>query len=202
MGLDLSLRNGLSAEEMSRELRSYLKYPDKLFRRVRDEYGKLHLSRAAKSFNPEAGAYRSSYKNAINECRLQNERFPSLEQLDFVVGVEIHVSRNHPASDICDELAGRYPKDFKFTGWHPNCRCHVETVLKTQEEINADTRKILRGEEPDGESVNAVKDVPQAFKDWIEENTNRIDDSRTKGTLPYFIKDNESKQWFNSVMAS
>ena len=39
LGLDIGIRNGLSADEMSQELRSYLRYPDKLFRRVRDEHG-------------------------------------------------------------------------------------------------------------------------------------------------------------------
>ena len=47
MGIDIGLRDGLSADELSRELRQYLRYPDKLFRRVRDEHGVLQLSKAA-----------------------------------------------------------------------------------------------------------------------------------------------------------
>lgn len=81
----------------------------------------------------------------------------------------IHLSGNHtlndkPFHDICDELAGKYPKDFKFTGWHPQCRCFVTTILKTKEERDEDVKKILRGEPVNGESVNKVKDVPQQFK--------------------------------------
>ena len=47
LGLDLGIRGGLSADEISRELRSYLKHPDMLFRRVRDEHGVLQLSKRA-----------------------------------------------------------------------------------------------------------------------------------------------------------
>jgi hypothetical protein len=47
------------------------------------------------------------------------------QQLDFVVGVEVRLSVNHPVADICDELKGKYPKAFSFTGWHPHCRCHT-----------------------------------------------------------------------------
>ena len=45
MGIEFGLRDGLSADEMSRDLRQYLRYPDKLFRRVRNEYGTLVLSK-------------------------------------------------------------------------------------------------------------------------------------------------------------
>jgi len=55
MGLDLGLRDGISAVEMTRDLKQYLKYPDKLFRRVRDQHGQLHLSKAAKKFQSGTG---------------------------------------------------------------------------------------------------------------------------------------------------
>ena len=48
------------------------------------------------------------------------------QKMDFVVGIEIHLSGNHTCkgrdgkphafADICDQLQGKYPKDFKFTG--------------------------------------------------------------------------------------
>ena len=31
--------------------------------------------------------------------------------------------------DICDHMKGEYPKDFKFTGWHPNCRCVIHPII-------------------------------------------------------------------------
>jgi hypothetical protein len=194
MGLDLGLRDGLSAAEMSRDLRKYLKYPDKLFRRVRDEHGQLHLSKAAKAFNPGRGVYRSSYKNARRLAATETNiayhtaDYIRWQQLDFVVGIEIKLSGNHPVADICDELAGKYPKDFKFVGWHPHCRCHALSVLKTPEEIKEDTRRLLNGEPPDGDSVNRVDDVPPQFKQWTANNEKRL---TTAKSMPYFVRDNE-----------
>lgn len=199
MGLDIGIRSGRSANEMSRDLRQYLKHPDKLFRRVRDEHGQLHLSKNAKAFHPGQGVYRSSYKNArrlaSTETNIAYRTSDHLrwQQMDFVVGIEIHLSNNHtlngkPFHDICDELAGSYPKNFKFTGWHPHCRCFATSILKTQKEMDEDTKKILKGEPTTSESENTVKDVPEAFKDWILNNKSRIE---TAVSMPYFISDNQ-----------
>lgn len=198
LGLDLGIRSGQSADDMSRDLRQYLQHPDKLFRRVRDEHGQLQLSKRAAAYHPGRGVYRSSYKNArrlaATETNIAYRTSDHLrwQQMDFVVGIEIVLSNNHtlngkPFTDICDRLAGRYPKDFKFTGWHPHCRCHAISILKTQEEIDEDTQRMLRGEPVSEESVNTVKDVPQAFKDWLAENEERID---AAGSVPYFLSDN------------
>ena len=198
MGLDIGIRNGRSANEMNRDLRKYLRDPDSLFRRVRDEHGQLHLSKRAKAYHPGQGVYRSSYKNArrlaATETNMAYRTADHLcwQQMDFVVGIEIHLSNNHtlngkPFHDICDELQGRYPKDFVFKGWHPHCRCYATSILKTQEEIAKDTQKILNGEPIDGESVNRVDDVPQVFKDWLTENDERI---QRASSVPYFMSDN------------
>lgn len=199
MGIDIALRDGLSASQTARRLKQYLNEPDRLFRRVRDEHGVLHLSKAAKAYHPGQGVYRSSYRNArrlaATETNIAYRTADYLrwQQLDFVVGIEIRLSNNHtcngkPFHDICDELKGRYPKDFKFTGWHPLCRCYAVSVLKTDEEMDEDTQKILNGEKPGTESRNAVKDVPDKFRKWIDDNKDRI--ARSK-SLPYFMRDNE-----------
>jgi len=47
---------------------------------------------------------------------------------DFILGFDVKLSEQHPQHDICDELQGRYPKDFVFTGWHPQCFCLAEPV--------------------------------------------------------------------------
>ena len=207
MGLDLGIREGKDAASMARDLKQYLQHPDKLFRRVRDEHGNLHLSKAAADFHPGRGVYRASYMNArrlaatetnIAYRTADHER---MKNLDFVVGIEIHLSHNHtckgrddkphPFTDICNELEGKYPKDFKFTGWHPHCRCYVTSILKTHEEIAEDTKKILRGEPVDGESENTVEDVTEGYKKWVEKNEKRIKEAKKKGTLPYFVRDNE-----------
>lgn len=193
LGLDLGIRSGRSADELSRDLRSYLQHPDKLFRRVRNKHGQLVLSQRARAYHPGRGVYRSSYKNArrltATETNIayRTADYERWQQLDFVVGIEIKLSNNHPEPDICDDLKGRYPKDFKFTGWHPHCRCHVETVLKTPDELIADNRRIMEGGKPTETSVNTVADVPQAFTDWVEANRERMTAAKS---LPYFIRDN------------
>lgn len=204
LGLDIGIRNGLDAAQMSRQLRQFLQHPDMLFRRVRDEHGNLVLSKRASDFHPGRGVYRSSYKNArrlaVTETNMayRSSDYERMQQLDFVVGIEIRLSNNHttpgknglpiPLVDICDELKGKYPKDFKFTGWHPHCRCHVVSILKTESELMQENAAILRGEEPSKESVNAVTDVPKEFKDWLESNKSRAERSYS---IPYFIKDNK-----------
>jgi len=208
MGLDLGLRDGVSAVEMSRTLRAYLRNPDTLFRRVRDEHGVLHLSERAKAYHPGRGVYRSAYKNArrlagteVNIAYRTADHL-RMQELDFVVGVEINLSENHTClgadgkphrfHDICDDLKGKYPKTFKFTGWHPHCRCFATPILKTEEEFDADTGRILNGEEPTEGSENEVNELPDEFKSWLQENKGRIDAATARGSLPYFIKDNES----------
>lgn len=193
--LELGIKTGQSAAEMSRDLRQYLKYPDKLFRRVRDKKGELHLSRSAKAFHPGQGVYRSSYKNALRLAATETNmayRTADTERrrvLDFVVGIEIRLSNNHtlngkPFRDICDDLAGKYPKWFVFRGWHPFCRCVSISILKTDEEFIRDLDGVDRG------SVNAVKELPPQFKEWAEANRERIERAGERGTLPYFITDN------------
>ena len=199
MGLDIGIRGGKSADELSRALRGYLREPNKLFRLVRDEHGQLKLSARAKAYHPGQGVYRSSYKNALRLAATETNiayRTADHERqkaLYFVVGIDVLLSGNHtlngkPFRCMCDDLAGKYPKDFKFTGWHPHCRCYTMPILKTPEEIAADTQKILRGEPTDGMSVNAVFDVPDSFKSWLSENKERIDGATS---LPYFIRDNK-----------
>lgn len=193
LGLDVGIRNGMSAAEMSRELKAWLREPDKLFRRVRDERGELKPSKAMEAYHPGQGVYRSSYKNARRLAATETNiayrtaDYERWQQLPFVVGIEIVLSKNHPVPDICDDLKGRYPKDFKFTGWYPHCRCHAVSVLKAEEEMAEDTRRILAGEEPTTESSQTVDRVPEGFKKWISGNDQRLQNATS---LPYFITDN------------
>lgn len=84
-------------------------------------------------------------------------------------------------------MQGKYPKDFKFTGWHPHCRCYVTSILKTDKEIAADNERIMAGLEPLEGSENTVSDVPDAFKEWVDKNEERISKAKS---LPYFLQDN------------
>lgn len=198
MGLDIGIRGGKSADELSRSLRGFLREPNKLFRRVRDEHGQLKLSARAKAYHPGQGVYRSSYKNAlrlaVTETNIAYRTADHERQkaLDFVVGIEVHLSGNHtlngkPFKCMCDDLVGKYPKDFKFTGWHPHCRCYTTPILKTPEEMARDTQKLLRGEPVDGHSVNEVKDLPKGFKAWVAQYKDKL---KTAVSVPYFLQDN------------
>ena len=109
------------------------------------------------------------------------------QQLDFVIGYEIRLSGNHPCEDVCDRLAGVYPKSFKFTGWHPFCRCTAIPKLADKEEFIARQRAKLKGEEVPADYGNEIAEMPESFDEWVEENKERIENAKTE---PYFIRDN------------
>ena len=207
--LSVSMEQGKSAHDLAKEVQQYLNEPNKLFRRVRDEFGELQLSKNAQNYHPGAGVYRSSYKNALRLARTEinmayrTADFTRYQQLDFIVGIEIKTSGNHPEHDICDQLAGRYPKDFKFVGWHPNCRCYQKTILKTEEEMERDEERMRKGQEPAANSENSVNDVPDEFKGWVNENEDKIKRAKNK---PYFVTDNpkysNTKDGYKSVFSN
>lgn len=194
MALDIGLGEGKSAAELSRDVRSYLKEPEKLFRRVRDKHGVLQLSKNAKKYSPGPGVYRSSYKNAMRLTRTETNMayrtsdYESNQQLDFVVGIEIRRSNHVFACPICEQLKGKYPKSFKFVGWHPQCRCYQVSILATQEEFIKQQKEILAGNDVGIKSHNEVRSVPEGFKRWVNENEERL---FTNNTTPYFLKDNK-----------
>jgi hypothetical protein len=198
LGIDVAIGDGKSAQSLSRELKQYLVDPDKLFRQVRDKRGVLHLSKNAEAFHPGQGKYRSSHKNAMrltrSEINMAYRESDQLrwQQLDFVVGFEVMLSNNHPVYDICDIVKGKYPKEFKFVGWHPQCRCKCIPILQDPKEFNTDELNELSSaingtEYKPFQSANTVTDVPKGFKDWIADNTER---SKGWKSQPYFIKDN------------
>ena len=208
LGIDVGLGEGRSAAELSRDLRQCLQQPDKLFRRVRDKYGNLQLSKAAKLYHPGQGVYRSSAKNAQRLTRTEiNMAYREAEllrwqQLDFVVGFRVQLSNNHtvldskgnpkPLKDICDELAGDYPKTFRFLGWHPQCRCLITPILSDYDEYNKDRgnrlKAIVRGEAyksmPSRRQVTAM---PENFTRYIESISERAQGWKSQ---PYYIRDN------------
>lgn len=195
LALELGMGEGKSAAELSRDIRKYLQYPDKLFRRVRDKSGALRLSKTAAAFHPGRGVYRSSYKNALRMTATENNiayrtaDHNRWQALPFVLGIEIHISNNHPTEDICDIFDGkRFPKDFKFTGWHPWCRCYAVSVLASQEEMDAYTTALMNGEDVSHWKFSGqVEKMPKGFTKWMKDNQQRIANATS---MPYFIKDN------------
>lgn len=194
MALELGLGDGKSATDLSRDVREYLNEPHKLFRRVRNEKGQLRLSKSAAAYNPGQGVYRSSYKNALRLTTTENnmayrtadhERW---QQLDFVIGIEILLSNNHPCEDICDELAGVYPKTFKFVGWHPFCRCIAVPKLADEDEFIERQQALIDGKDVPEEGYSGeVTECPEAFNNWVQNNAERIENA---ANVPYFIRDN------------
>lgn len=198
--IDVGLGEGRSADELSRDVRKNLKDPNRLFRRVRDKRGNLVLSKNARAFHPGQGVYRSSYKNAMRLTRSEinmayrESDYLRWQQLDFVIGIEIHRSNHEPLCEckLCDRLRGKYPKTFKFKGWHPQCMCYATPILVTDDEFDAqelsDLKSALHGTEYKKLAVKGeITDVPDGFKEWVNEN---MEASKDWKSTPYFVKDN------------
>ena len=180
--ISCAIQKGTSAIILSKQISKYLLDFPQLQKDYKERFGKA--SRAMdceyRSIRLVASEINMAYRQA------ENLRW---QQMDFVVGYEIKLSNNHtcngkPFQDICDILAGKYPKDFQWTSWHPLCRCYKIPILKTEEEFwEWDGRN-----EATTASVNEVKDVPDAFKKWINENIQR---AKSWDSAPYFIRDND-----------
>ena len=198
--LDAGLGEGRSAQQLARDVKQNLKDPNRLFRRVRDKRGNLVLSKAARAFHPGRGVYRSSVKNAqrltrseINMAYRESD-WQRWQSLDFVVGYEIVRSNHEPLCDcdICARLVGRYPKTFKFIGWHPQCMCYAIPILMDEETFDdnelGDLKAALRGTTyKHRQAANTVPDVPDGFKEWVKEH---IEAQKGWSSTPYFIRDN------------
>ena len=182
----IGISEGKSAAGIAEQIKDYLEHPDNLFRRVRDAEGDLRMSKAAKMLKPGKGMYRSSYKNAlrvaITETNIAYRTADNLrwQKQDFILGYDVHLSAQHPVYDICDELEGRYPKDFLFTGWHPRCLCYVTPVRMDR----ADFVAKLNGKDV---RVNSVRETPPQLKKWVKQNHEKVSKMKNK---PYFILDN------------
>lgn len=194
---------GKSADEISRSIRGYLNNPSKLFRRVRNkETGALELSKAAKNYHPGRGVYRSSYQNALRLARTEvnaayrRAEWESYQNNPLITGYKIELSNNHTTTikgkkvalrDICDELAGEYPKSFQWTGWHPQCRCRMVPIFIKENDFRARIRALAAGKLDAWKPSSTVTEPPKAFTDWVADNADRL---KAGKQMPYFIADN------------
>ena len=195
--LTIGIHNGDSAERMGKRIAEYLNNPDKKIEDIAKIDSKSHKQlleeRLVKEGNTTSSNQRSVKKHAKilarNETNLayRNAETERINRLDFIVGYEIKLSNAHPRVDICDFVNGRYPKDFKWNSWHVNCLCYRVPILKTIEELAEDNVKILQGEEPTTDSVNAVKGIPEGAKQYFKENFERFNNYKNK---TYFFEDN------------
>lgn len=155
-----------------------------------------HLLNPEIQQSPGPGVYKSPMKNAFRLTRTetnmayQTADFLRWNSQPFVVGIKISLSNNHTDTDQCDTLAGRYPKDFQFVGWHPQCLCHATAILITRDEMDKYQDALFDSADWDGHSVNSVNDMPEKFNKYLEENKEQI--NRLKNQ-PYWVRDNQHR---------
>lgn len=169
--LDSGVVAGRNSNGISSDIRQILQNPQKRFRRIQNEKGELVLSQPMKDYHPGQGVYRSAYKNALRtSATTTNTAYRSADyerwsKQDFILGIEIHRSANNRGPcKICDAMVGKYPKTFKFTGFHPFCICFA-TPITMEPENFAD---FLLNDTVPKEQV--ITDIPQRAKDFVIEN--------------------------------
>ena len=169
--LDSGVVAGRNANGISSDIRQILQNPQKRFRRIRNEKGELVLSQPMKNYHPGQGVYRSAYKNALRtsatttNIAYRSADYERWSKQDFILGIEIHRSANNRGPcKICDAMVGKYPKTFKFTGFHPFCICFATPITMEPEDF-ADF--LLNETVPQGQTIT---DIPQAAKDFVSEN--------------------------------
>lgn len=221
------LKKGTSAEEVGKSIRRYLNNPDMMYRRYHTikiqkngqkkdvvTWRRKRIIDGKVRFVEEPlekvgmGVYRSSRKNALRVARTEinaayhkarNERW---QNEPFVIGQWIHVSPQHEIDDICDEVEGRYPKDFVWTSWHPNCICTSDPILISGEEKKKFYDRLYAGEDMSGYvSPYIVTDVPDRYKQYIRDNSNAIVKAGENGKLAWHLRDN-IKYWTNLIDAA
>lgn len=210
--LETIIQNGIlegkGAKEIASGIKGYLNNPNALFRRVRNkETGNLELSEAAKKYHPGQGVYRSAYKNALRLVRTEmnaayrRAEWESYQNNPLITGYEIRLSNNHTTTvngkvkrlvDICDTMAGRYPKTFRWTGWHPNCRCVMVPIVITPQDfgkyLKAKRAKKLEEWQPKDRKSKQVVEVPKELIQWIDTKQRQLRAAKVK---PDFVGDNK-----------
>lgn len=173
--LSSAIEKGTSAVKLSKKLSKYLSDFDKLKSDYKEKFGK-----AVTCYDCEYRSIRLARSETNMAYRTaEQERW---KQFDFVLGYEVKLTQNGMHKpDICDDLAGKYPKDFVFKGWHPNCMCYVIPILKSEEQFWGN------------EEVKPIDDVPDGMKVWIKNNEKRLEEAEERRTLPYWITDNSNK---------
>ena len=196
--LSSGISTGRPAASISQDIRQLLQDPDKRFRRIKNDEGKLILSKPMQDYHPGQGLYRSSYKNALRVAATETNQayhtadYERWSNQGFVLGIEVHRSKsNKGPCAICDPMVGRYPKDYKFKGQHPWCICFaVPIMLEGDEYIDY----LLTGVVPEDK---IIKTVPQSAIDFVnakEANKNQWfvkENSQYFGTQETPLKKNE-----------
>ncbi len=164
------IERGQSAIALSKRISKYLHD----FPSLQKDYGERY-GHAVDCQNCEYRSIRLA-RSEINMAYRAAEQ-TRWQQMDFIKGYEIKLSHSHPKTDVCDQLAGVYPKWFHWTGWHPNDLCYVVPVVMSDDEWY-------------GGNGSEIEDLPENFVQWINNNEERIYKAKNRGTLPYFLRDN------------
>lgn len=174
--ISTAIEKGMSAVTLSKRISKYLNDWPSLQADYQEKFGK-----ATNCYDCEYRSIRLA-RNEINIAYRTAEQL-RWQQFDFILGYKIKLSGSHPARDICDDMVGDYPKDFKFVGWHPNCLCYTFPIVMSEEEYWSDDRD---------DSPNKIVNPPDNFNKWVYDNSQRIHKAESRGTLPYWIRDNYS----------
>lgn len=215
------LNKGTSAEDIGRRIRQYLKEPDMMYRRYHTvqrlangqkkdvvTWRRKRIIDGRIRFVEEPlekvgqGVYRSSRMNALRVARTEinaayhtarNDRWANEP---FVIGQHIHVSPQHDpekCADICDDLEGYYPKGFVWNGWHPQCMCTSDPVMISGEEREQFYKRLFNGEDMSNYvSPNRIKDMPDQYKRYIEDNADKIVEAYKRDKLAWHLANNKS----------
>ena len=221
------IKKGSSAEEIGKSIRKYLNDPDMMYRR----YHTIKVQKNGKKkdvvtwrrrriidgkvrFVEEPlekvgmGVYRSARKNALRVARTEinaayhkarNERW---QNEPFVIGQYIHVSPQHNIDDICNDLEGRYPKDYVWISWHPQCICTSDPITIQGEEKKEFYKRLMAGEDMSNYvSPFAVLTMPEKYNQYIKDNSEAIVKAGMKGKLAWHLQDN-TKYWAHLLSPS
>lgn len=221
------IKKGSSAEEIGKSIRRYLNDPDMMYRR----YHTIKVQKNGKKkdvvtwrrrriidgkvrFIEEPlekvgmGVYRSARKNALRVARTEinsayhkarNERW---QKEPFVIGQYIHVSPQHNIDDICNDLEGRYPKDYVWISWHPQCICTSDPITIQGEEKKAFYKRLMAGEDMSNYvSPFAVLTMPEKYNQYIKDNSEAIVKAGMRGKLAWHLQDN-TKYWAHLLSPS
>ena len=214
------IKDGTSAEDIARNIKQYLNDPDRMYRRYhtvkvlkngkkkdvvtwrrrRVIDGKVRFIEEPLE-NVGTGVYRSSRMNALRVARTEinaaylrghNARWA---KEPFVIGQWIHRSPQHKIEDICDELEGRYPKQFIFAGWHPSCMCTADPIMIEGEERKRFYDRLYAGEDMSNYvSSHNIDNIPDNYKQYILNNESKIISALKKDKLAWHLADNK-KYW-------
>lgn len=221
------IKKGSSAEEVGKSIRKYLNDPDMMYRR----YHTIKVQKNGKKkdvvtwrrrriidgkvrFVEEPlekvgmGVYRSARKNALRVARTEinsayhkarNERW---QNEPFVIGQYIHVSPQHDIDDICNDLEGRYPKDYVWISWHPQCICTSDPITIQGEEKKEFYKRLMAGEDMSNYvSPFAVLTMPEKYNQYIKDNSEAIVKAGMRGKLAWHLQDN-TKYWAHLLSPS